>query len=106
MNSLLRDDPSTGDMNNCQAVTPNLLWKCVNGYDLWLLYLTNPTVYIPPSPIQQYLTFIIKEMGFTPVQDDLLFIPAFIMFGVNLLIIPGVRERVKERSFMSLAFQI
>ena len=106
VNRLLRDDPSKGDMNNRQAVTPKLLWKCLKDYDLWPLYLIGLTVYIPPSPIQQYLTFIIREMGFTPMQANLLSIPAFFMFGVNLLIISRVSEWVKERSFVSLTSQI
>lgn len=102
VNRLLRDDPSKGDMNNRQAVTPLLLWKCLKDYDLWPLYLIGLLAYIPPTPIQQYLTFIIREMGFSPMQANLLAIPAFFMFGVNLLIISRISEWVKERSLVSM----
>jgi sugar phosphate permease len=102
VNRLLRDDPSKGDMNNRQAVTPRLLWKCLKDYDLWPLYLIGLMAYTPPTPIQQYLTFIIREMGFSPMHANLLAIPAFFMFGVNLLLISRLSEWVSERSFVSL----
>lgn len=102
VNRLLRDDPSKGDMHNRQAVTPKLLWKCFKDYDLWPIYIIGLVVYLPPTPIQNYLTFIIREMGFTPMQANLLAIPAFFMFGVNLLIISRVSEWVSERSMVSV----
>lgn len=102
VNRLLRDDPSKGDMHNRQAITLTLLWKCLKDYDLWPMYLLGLTVYIPPTPIQNYLTFIIREMGFSPMQANLLAIPGFFLFGVNLLIISRISELVSERSLISM----
>lgn len=106
VNRLLRDDPSKGDMHNRQAITFPLLWKCLKDYDLWPLYLIGLTAYIPPTPIQQYLTFIIREMGFSPMQANLLAIPGFFLFGVNLLILSRVSEWVSERSIVSMVSNV
>jgi hypothetical protein len=82
VNRILRDDPSKGDMNNRQAITWDRLWKCLKDYDLWPLYLVGLTTYIPPSPPQNYLSFILRQMGFSTFQANLLTIPSQFMFGV------------------------
>lgn len=82
VNRILRDDPSKGDMNNRQAITWDRLWKCLKDYDLWPLYLVGLTTYIPPQPPQNYLSFILRQMGFSTFQANLLTIPSQFMFGV------------------------
>ncbi|KAF3926862.1 hypothetical protein ABW20_dc0103816 [Dactylellina cionopaga] len=106
VNRLLRDDPSKGDMHNRQGVTPSLLWKCLKDYDLWPLYLIGLTAYIPPAPPQNYLAFILRQMGFSTLNANLLTIPSQFLFGVNLLIISRISEWLNERSFVSMASNI
>ncbi|OCT54833.1 putative transporter [Cladophialophora carrionii] len=101
VNRLLRDDPSKGDMHNRQAVDANRLWKCLKDYDLWPLYLVGLTTYIPPNPPQNYLAFILRQMGFSTFNANLLTIPSQFLFGVNLLIISRISEWVNERSLVS-----
>lgn len=101
VNRLLRDDPSKGDMHNRQAVGLNRLWKCLKDYDLWPLYLIGLTNYIPPSPPSNYLAFILRQMGFSTFNANLLTIPSQFLFGVNLLIISRISEWVNERSLVS-----
>ncbi|KAM3419504.1 hypothetical protein BST61_g2847 [Cercospora zeina] len=101
VNRLLRDDPSKGDMNNRQAVTLDRLWKCIKDYDLWPLYLVGLTNYIPPSPPTNYLSFILRQMGFSTFNANLLTIPSQFLFGVNLLIVSWVSEKFNERAFIS-----
>lgn len=69
-------------MNNRQAITLDRLWKCLKDYDLWPLYLVGLTTYIPPQPPQNYLSFILRQMGFSTFQANLLTIPSQFMFGV------------------------
>ncbi|KAK6524817.1 hypothetical protein TWF281_011715 [Arthrobotrys megalospora] len=106
VNRLLRDDPSKGDMHNRQGVTPPLLWKCLKDFDLWPLYLIGLTAYIPPAPPQNYLAFILRQMGFSTLNANLLTIPSQFMFGVNLLIISRISEWLNERSLVSMASNI
>ncbi|UJO20813.1 uncharacterized protein CLAFUR5_10932 [Fulvia fulva] len=101
VNRLLRDDPSKGDMNNRQAVGLARLWSAIKDYDLWPLYLVGLTNYIPPSPPQNYLSYILRQMGFSTFNANLLTIPSQSLFGVNLLIISWISERLGERAFVS-----
>ncbi|RPA81603.1 major facilitator superfamily transporter [Ascobolus immersus RN42] len=101
VNRLLRDDPSKGDMHNRQAVNPAGLWKCMKDFDLWPLYLVGLTNYIPPSPPATYLTFILRKLGFSVFNANLLAIPSQFMFMINLLIVSRISQKLKERSIIS-----
>lgn len=84
VNRLLRDDPSKGDMNNRQAVNLERLWKCLKDYDLWPLYLVGLVNYIPPQPPGTYLSLILRNMGFSTFEANMLTIPSQFLFGVNV----------------------
>ncbi|CAG7564218.1 unnamed protein product [Fusarium equiseti] len=101
VNRLLRDDPSKGDMNNREAVNLSKLWKAVKDWEQWPLYLLGLMIYIPPSPFQTYLSFILRQIGFSVFQANLLAIPSQFLFAVNLLIVTWVSGRVKERGILS-----
>ncbi|KAL1617965.1 hypothetical protein SLS54_007498 [Diplodia seriata] len=101
VNRILRDDPSKGDMHNRQGVDAKRLWKCIKDYDLWPLYLVGLTAYIPPNPPSNYLSFILRQMGFSTFQANLLTIPSQFMFGVNLLIISRISEWLNERALVA-----
>ncbi|KAF7193462.1 putative transporter [Pseudocercospora fuligena] len=101
VNRLLRDDPSKGDMNNRQAVTLDRLWKCLKDYDLWPLYLVGLTTYVPPQPASTYISYILRQMGWSTFNANLLTIPSQFMFGVNLLVISKVSEWFNERALVS-----
>lgn len=101
LNRLLRDDPSKGDMHNRQAVGPARLWKCLKDFDLWPIYLLGLTTYVPPNPPQNYLALILRTMGFSTFQANLLTIPSQFVYGVQLLIISRISEWVNERSLVS-----
>ncbi|KAK0387331.1 hypothetical protein NLU13_5644 [Sarocladium strictum] len=101
VNRLLRDDPSKGDMNNRQAVGPARLWLALKDWEQWPLYLVGLTTYIPPAPPSTYLSFILRQIGFSVFEANLLAIPSQFLFAVNLLIISWVSERIKERAIIS-----
>ncbi|KAF9269382.1 MFS general substrate transporter [Marasmius fiardii PR-910] len=101
VNRILRDDPSKGDMHNRQGVNLERLWKTLKDYDLWPVYLLGITVYIPPNPPQNYLSFILRQLGFSTFDANLLTIPSQFMYGVNLLIITKVSEYFSERAIVS-----
>jgi len=101
VNRLLRDDPSKGDMNNRQAVGPGRLWKAIQDWEMWPLYLIGLTAYIPPSPVNTYLSLILRQIGFNVFESNLLAIPGQFLFAVNLLILTWVSKKVNERSIIS-----
>lgn len=101
VNRLLRDDPSKGDMHNRQAVSLSNLWKCIKDYDLWPLYLLGLTSYIPANPPQNYLTLILRTMGFSTFNANLLTIPSQFLYGLQLLLISRLSEKVNERSLVA-----
>ncbi|EAQ88823.1 hypothetical protein CHGG_05442 [Chaetomium globosum CBS 148.51] len=106
VNRLLRDDPSKGDMNNRQAVGPSLLWKAIKDWELAPVYLIGLTAYIPPSPPGTYLSYILRQLGFSVFEANLLAIPSQFLFAVNLLIITWVSKRLGERAIVSSSSNI
>ncbi|KAF5674433.1 permease [Fusarium denticulatum] len=101
VNRLLRDDPSKGDMNNREAVNLPKLWKAVKDWEQWPLYIIGLMVYIPPAPFNTYLSFILRQIGFSVFEANLLAIPSQFLYAVNLLIITWLSERVQERGMLS-----
>ncbi|KAH8726161.1 major facilitator superfamily domain-containing protein [Phaeosphaeriaceae sp. PMI808] len=101
VNRILRDDPSKGDMNNRQAVGLSSLWKCITEWEQWPLYLIGLTAYIPPSPPTTYLSYILRRLGFTVFQANLLAIPSQFLYATQLLVLTWLSEKYKERAMFS-----
>ncbi|CAI9636664.1 mfs general substrate transporter [Alternaria burnsii] len=101
VNRILRDDPSKGDMNNRQAVGLPLLWKAACDWEQWPLYLIGLTAYIPPNPPQNYLSYILRQLGFSVFEANLLAIPSQFLYAVQLLVVTWLSEKFKERSMIS-----
>lgn len=101
VNRLLRDDPSKGDMNNRQAVGPKLLWKALKDWEQWPLYLVGLLNYVPPSPPTTYISYILRQIGFSVFEANMLVMPSQLLFAINLLIITKISEKLKERAIVS-----
>lgn len=102
VNRVLRDDPSKGDMNNRQALTPKKIWEAISDYDLWPVYAIGLIAYIPVGTLTPYLTLTLKQLGFSTFNVQLLTIPYNVLHIILLLIITWVTERVGDRSLVSL----
>lgn len=102
VNRVLRDDPSKGDMHNRMAITPRRLWHALKDYDLWPLYALGLIVYIPLSPPGTYLTLILRQLGFSTFNTNLLTIPSTVVGIFTLLGITWISERVNERSLVAM----
>lgn len=101
---ILRDDPTKGDMHNRQGLTFDLVWKCIKDYGLWPLYLLAVLYEIPHTPVQNYLTLTLKELGFDTFQTNLLTIPSYVLVLLNLLIFTYLSEAFNNRTlFASLS---
>ncbi|KAI9700797.1 MAG: hypothetical protein M1836_002166 [Candelina mexicana] len=106
VNRILRDDPSKGDMHNRQAITPKLLWYALTDYDMWPIYLIGLSWLIPNYPMTQYLTLQLKAVGFGTFETNLLTIPAYVLFIVQLLFWTWVLEKTNQRFLTGLVSQI
>jgi hypothetical protein len=101
VNRILRDDPSKGDMNNRQSIGISLLWKAICDWEQWPLYLIGITAYVPPAPPSNYLSYILRQLGFSVFEANLLAIPSQVLFAVQLLIVTWLSRKFKERSIIS-----
>lgn len=79
MNRVLREDPSKSDMHNREPVTPRLLWKSLKDFDLWPLYIIGLMFEVPTVPQVSYLTLILKGLGWSTFNVNLLTIPYYVL---------------------------
>jgi len=106
VNRILRDDPSKGSMHNRQPVTPKLLWQALKDYDMWVVYLLGLTWMIPSTPATTYISLELKSLGFSTFHTNLLTIPAYVIFIVNLLIWTWISERFNQRLLLGVGAEI
>ncbi|GES57616.1 transporter [Aspergillus terreus] len=102
VNRVLRDDPSKGGMHNRQAVDLRMLWRALCDYDMWPIYLLGLTWMIPNTPATSYITLNLKALGFSTFQTNLLTIPAYVIFILNLLFWTWVSERFNQRLLLGV----
>lgn len=106
VNRIIRDDPSKGTMHNRQAVTPKMLWKALWDYDMWPIYLLGLTWMIPNTPATSYISIQLKSLGFSTFQTNLLTIPAYVIFIVNLLFWTWISERFDIRFLLGIVAEV
>lgn len=106
VNRVIRDDPSKGDMHNRQAVTPKLFIESLCDYDMWPIYALGLTWLIPPHPMTTYITLQLKSMGFTTFETNLLSIPAYVLFVVQLVFYTWLSERINQRFLLGIVAEL
>lgn len=84
VNRILRDDPTKGDMNNRTAVDLKGFWAAITNYDLWPIFLVGIFAWIPFQPTANYLSLILREMGYSVFQANMLAIPGYALFAINV----------------------
>ncbi|QKX57466.1 uncharacterized protein TRUGW13939_04580 [Talaromyces rugulosus] len=106
VNRVIRDDPSKGSMHNRQAITFKLLWEALCDYDMWIIYLLGLVWMIPPSPATNYITLELKALGFDTFHTNLLTIPAYVIFIINLALFVWISERINQRLLLGAFAEI
>ncbi|KAJ5594435.1 uncharacterized protein N7459_000643 [Penicillium hispanicum] len=106
VNRVLRDDPSKGGMHNRQPVTPKMLWKALQDYDMWIIYLLGLSWMIPNTPATSYISLELKSLGFSTFHTNLLTIPAYVVFILNLLVWTWISERFNQRFLLGVGAEI
>ncbi|KAJ4168984.1 hypothetical protein NW754_010916 [Fusarium falciforme] len=97
VNRLLRDDPTKGDLNNRTAVTLRGIWQTLSNFDLWPIFIVGIFAWIPFQPTSNYLSLILRGMGYTVFQSNLLAIPGYALFAINVVVFGQISSRLNER---------
>lgn len=93
-------------MDTRQAVTPKLLWAALTDYDMWPIYLLGFTWTTPNQCVVAYLTLILRSLKFDPFETNLLTVPAWTLFILQLLFWTWLSERINNRYIIILACQL
>jgi Major Facilitator Superfamily len=102
---ILRDDPGKATMHNRQGLSFKLFWEALTDYDMWPLYLIGLSWTIPNTPPQAYITLTCKALGFDTFQTNLLTIPAYVLFIIQLLFWTWVSEKLNQRLLLGVIGQ-
>lgn len=93
-------------MHNRQGITLKLLWESFSDYDMWPIYLLGLTWGIPQQPIAAYLTLTLKTyLGFDTFESNLLTIPAYVLFLLQLIFWTWISEKINNRFLIVLFCQ-
>ncbi|ONH70203.1 hypothetical protein BON22_0024 [Cyberlindnera fabianii] len=103
VNRVLRDDPSKGDMNNRQPVGLKELFSSVLDYDLLPIYIIRFLMDIRATPVSNYLTLTLRQLGFNTFDTNLLAIPYNFLTVIQTIVCGWASERFKIRA-LTLAF--
>ncbi|KFG87251.1 phthalate transporter [Metarhizium anisopliae] len=102
---ILRDDPGKATMHNRQGLSWSLFKDALLDYHLWPIYLLGLTWSIPVTPPQAYITLTCKALGFNTFETNLLTIPAYTIFILQLLFWTWVSEKANQRVLIGLVTQ-
>lgn len=103
---ILLDDPGKATMHNRQGLSFRALWHSLTDYDMWPIYLIGLTWTIPFTPETTYITLTTKALGFNTFETNLLTIPGYTLFIIQLLFWTWVSEKLNQRLLIGLISQI
>ena len=87
-------------------MTLHLLWQALKDYDMWPIYLLGLTWTIPNQCATAYLTLILKSLDFNTFETNLLTVPAYVLFILQLVFWTWISERINNRYLIILVCQI
>lgn len=93
-------------MHNRQGLSLKYFLAALTDYDMWPIYILGLTWSIPNQPITAYLTLTLKGLGWDTFQTNLLTIPAYILFLLQLILWTWVSEKINNRFLIVLFCQI
>ena len=87
-------------------MTPRLLWHALKDYDMWPIYLIGLSWTIPNQTATAYLTLTLTSLDFNTFQTNLLTVPAYVLFTLQLLIWTWISERINNRFLIIFFCQV
>jgi len=92
-------------MHNRQGISLKLFWDAITDYDMWPIYILGFTWSIPQQPISAYLTLTLKGLGWGTFEVNLLTIPAYVLFLIQLIFWTWLSEKINNRFLIVLFCQ-
>lgn len=77
-----------------------------HSYDMWPIYLIGLSWTIPNTPPQAYITLTLKALGFSTFETNLLTIPAYTLFILQLLFWTWLSEKINQRVLLGIIGQL
>jgi hypothetical protein len=68
---------------------------------MWPIYILGLVWLVPSTPISAYITLNLKAVGFGTFQVNLLTIPAYVLFLINLLFFTWLSKKLNERFLLA-----
>jgi len=98
-------DPSKGDMHNRQGLSWRMFFQCLTDWHLWPIYLIGLSWLLPNHPMTAYLTLQLRSLGFDTFKTNLLTVPAFALFIIQLLFWTWFSEAINQRLLIGVLSQ-
>lgn len=83
-----------------------MFWYCLCDYHMWPIYLLGLSWLLPSVPMSQYLTLVLKGAGYGTFTTNLLTIPAYCIFILNLCFWCFLSEKINERFLLCTVSQL
>ena len=93
-------------MHNRQGLSLTLLKEALCDYDMWPIYIIGLTWGIPQQCVASYLTLTLKSLGWGTFEVNLLTIPAYTLFILQLILWTWISERINNRFLMVFLCQV
>lgn len=89
-----------------QPVNWRLLWEALKDYDMWPIYLLGLSWTIPNQLAIAYITLILRGLKFDTFETNLLTVPAYTLFILQLIFWTWVSEKINNRYVIILVCQV
>ncbi|KAI0699336.1 MFS general substrate transporter [Cerioporus squamosus] len=106
VNRVLRDDPSKSDMHNREGLSVKMVLKVFLDWHMWPVYILGILHMVPVQPPQTYLTLLLRNLGFSTTQTNLLSVPSKVIGLFTLLIFCYLSEIIDSRVGATVLLQV
>jgi hypothetical protein len=103
VNRTIRDEPTKGNMHNRQPLTLRMIWKSMLDWHMYPIYLIGTLMWIPVTPVTQYLQLSFRQNGFSTIMANILSVPSGVIAIINCVVIAMISELFDNRTFVGMS---